>query len=308
MDLQRFDQNLWLVLDALFKERSVSGAAQRLHLSQSALSHALKRLRSVFDDPLFIRQSGQMIPTAKAKMLQQPMQQALQMLQAVTHTVEQFNPNTAKRHFVIAVTDFTAEVFLPGLLQKVKAVSNDITFKIVPISHELPEKLLESGKLDLALSFSHGEKITTPLHHQRLISGDYKVISRKNHPLIGNQLTLENFLAAPHILTSPWGDEYGSLDKVLKKQGLTRHIELIQPHLFMTPKLVAHSDLIATVPERMLTPEHSNTLAVYDPPIALPCYQLLVYWHPVYQGDHGLLWLRELLNSLDQVLEQTLRH
>ncbi|MCF2858207.1 LysR family transcriptional regulator [Pseudoalteromonas sp. SMS1] len=304
MDLRQFDQNLWLVLDALYKTHSVSDAAERLSLSQSAMSHALKRLRVAFNDPLFVRNNGKMRPTKKASEIRPLAQQAIELLTQLANGLDTFDVNTSQRQFVIAATDFTISLFVYPLLSKLAQSGSNIRIKVIDLTAEIPAFDLSSNHIDLVLTFSHEQTIATKLHAQQLFKGNYRVIARCNHPCISSTLTLATYLKAKHVLISPWGGEQGSLDRELRKRGLSRHIAAVLPQLMHVVELVSHSNLIATVPAASLSQQACNDVMILEPPLSLPDYKLFMVWHPSFNLDQGLIWLRSELESIAaQILE-----
>ncbi|WP_046355388.1 LysR family transcriptional regulator [Pseudoalteromonas luteoviolacea] len=298
MNLRQFDQNLWLVLDALYQTQSVSEAAELLSLSQSAMSHALKRLRVAFDDPLFVRQQGEMKPTKKALMIQPLAQQGVALLNQVASSLDKFDITTSKRQFTIATTDFIARLFVFPLLNKLSATHSGIKIKVVDLESELPLSALTINQIDLVLTFNHTDTLDSDIEYETLLSGDYRVISRRNHPLFNNEMSLSSYLQAQHILISPWGQEYGSLDIELSKINTERHIAAITPHLMQAISLVATSDLIATVPTRAISSTEQDLIDIYTPPIALPPYRLYMAWHRAFELDPGLSWLKKELSEI----------
>lgn len=304
MNLRQFDQNLWLVLDALYQTQSVSDAAKSLSLSQSAMSHALKRLRIAFNDPLFVRENGKMLPTQKALNIQPLAQQGLALLNQVAIGLDSFCKNTSNRQFVIAATDFTTKLFIYPLLNKLSSLNYNIRIKVIDLRSEIPIKALSSNHIDLVLTFSHAHAFDNNLSQQKLISGHYRVIARKQHPLVSKELSLEHYLSAKHVLVSPWGAETGSLDNELKKLGKYRHIAATVPQLMNVAELVSNGDLIATVPALSIRQHEIKNVQILEPPIALPDYKLFMVWHPSYNLDQGLIWLRSELETIAaQILE-----
>ncbi|MBE0389119.1 hypothetical protein PLUTE_a4875 [Pseudoalteromonas luteoviolacea DSM 6061] len=304
MDLRQFDQNLWLVLDALYKTQSVSDAADNLSLSQSAMSHALKRLRIAFNDPLFVRVKGKMLPTQKAIDIQPLAQQGIELLSQIAKSIDSFEMNTSRRQFVIAATDFTTKLFIYPLLNTLSTLNSNIRIKVIDLSSEIPIQALSSNHIDLVLTFSHAHAFANNLSQQKLISGHYRVIAKKQHPIVLNKLSLEAYLSAKHVLISPWGAESASLDNELERLGKTRQIAAIVPQLMNAVELVSNCDLIATVPALLLRQQDSENVQILEPPLALPDYKLFMVWHPSFNLDQGLIWLRSELETIAaQILE-----
>ncbi|MCF6439359.1 LysR family transcriptional regulator [Pseudoalteromonas luteoviolacea] len=305
MNLRQFDQNLWLVLDALYQTRSVSGASELLNLSQSAMSHALKRLRVAFDDPLFVRQQGEMKPTKKALMIQPLAQQGVALLNQVANSLDKFDVATSERQFTIATTDFITKLFVYPLIAKLCASRSNIKIKVVDLESQLPHGALAVNEIDLVLTFNHADDLGADIEYKMLLSGDYRVIARKNHSLINDELSLACYLQAHHILISPWGQEYGSLDIELNKINTKRHIAAITPHLMQAVNLVATSDLIATVPTLSISPNDKVLVNIYSPPISLPPYRLYMAWYRAFNLDPGLSWLKNTLHEIAAIATQS---
>ena len=295
INLTRLDLNLLMALHALLEERSVTRAGETLGLSQSATSHALNRLRKLFDDPLLVRTSQGMIPTPRAENLLEPLRQILsdikQLIQAPT-----FDPKTAQGTIQIVATDYATIVILPTVLKRIAEEAPHLDIEC----HHWREDTLEqlrNGTIDLALG---GQNPPDPneFNIQQLFVEDFVSIVRANHPVTQSEFTIEAFLAWSHALITITNSRMGYIDAVLKELGVKRRILLRLPHFLSAPLIVAKTDLILTLPRRiaMLFAEFAN-LSVLDPPIELDEFNYIQVWHKRRQHEPMHTWLRELIAS-----------
>jgi DNA-binding transcriptional LysR family regulator len=294
MDLQRIDLNLMVAFEALMAERSVSGAAQRLGVSQPAMSGTLGRLRSLFDDALFVRSGRVMLPTVRALSLEVQVAQALTQLRAALEPQAPFNPATSRRVFTVSGGDYATMVILPHLAACLaeEAPGVDLRFRFVEKNDIFD--LLDTDALDLALGvFPNPPK---RLALQALFDEKFVSIARRAHPGLCNGMTLDAFAALPHLLVTERGDATGAVDEVLAREGRDRRIALTVPHVLVVPSVLAKSDLIATVGERVARLfAGAASLTVYDTPVVMPPWRLSMLWSRQKAGDSGLSWLQGVL-------------
>jgi DNA-binding transcriptional LysR family regulator len=298
--LAGIDLNLLVTLDILLKEQNVTRAAARLGISQSAMSHALRRMRVLFEDPLFISTPRGMIPTARAQALAGPIERTLK---DVEHLLDQprFDPGTARRKFKLIASDYTQLVLLPPLLRHLArhASGIDIAFRT---ARGALSGILERGDADLAIGIFDAD--LTDGFRQELFQDGFVCLVRKDHPAISRRspLTLERFLALSHALVAPRElEDTGIVDTVLDKLGKKRRIALSVPHFMVAPYAIAGSDLVLTVATRIARiVEKPFHLRILPPPLALPAFTISQYWHPRQHHDPANIWLRGLLRQLCQ--------
>ncbi|KAB8314612.1 LysR family transcriptional regulator [Tolypothrix campylonemoides VB511288] len=295
INLARLDLNLLMALHALLKERSVTRAAQTLGLSQSATSHALNRLRKLFDDPLLVRTSQGMIPTPRAENLLEPLRQILSEIEQLIQTPT-FDPKTAQGTIQIVATDYATVVILPRVLKRVAEEAPHLDIEC----HHWREDTLEqlrNGAIDLALG-GQNPPDSNEFNFQQLFVEDFVSIVRADHPVTQSEFTLEAFLAWSHALITVTNSRMGYIDAVLKKLGVKRRILLRLPHFLSAPLIVAKTDLILTLPRRlaMLFAEFAN-LCLLDPPVELDKFNYIQVWHKRRQHEPMHTWLRELIAS-----------
>jgi DNA-binding transcriptional LysR family regulator len=285
------DMNLVVILDALLEERSVTGAARRLGVTPSAVSHTLKRLRQELGDPLLVRTRRGMSPTLRAEELRAPIRRGLELIGDAIQQGGRFDPRTARRSFTIATGDLLGLVLLPGLWGRVAKTAPHVDLRIAPIVRDV-ERTLESGVAEIVLAGSF-EPIDTPgLFRQRLFDERLVCVVREDHPQIRGPITLEQFCALSHALVAPRGGT-GVVDRALQKLGLSRRVAVRLPHFLLAPFLVATSDLVLTVGESVARAFAQRLpLRIVPPPIELPAVTYWQIWHERSQRDAGHTWFR----------------
>ena len=290
-DLRTLDLNLLKTLDALLDERSVTRAAARLSLTQPAVSGMLNRLRDYFDDPLFIRVPHGIVPTTRAEELATPIKRILADIDMLLQPVA-FDPLTANLTFTIAATDYALRAVVVPFIAALKTQAPGIRVRVVPVTPGSLVSQLEQGAIDVALITPH----TTPdeLHSRALYDERYVCMMRADHPNAGEPMTLDRFCALEHVLVSYEGDGFrGVTDSALEKIGRTRHVGLSVSSFLVLPDVLAISDMIAVVPERMA--ENRSGMFVCDVPVAVPGFTKSMAWHGRNHRDRAQVWLREIL-------------
>lgn len=294
MDLSRIDLNLMVAFEALMAERSVSAAALRLGLSQPAMSAALQRLRALFEDALFVRSGRAMLPTVRAVELQGQIGQALTQLRNALEPQAPFNPQTSRRIFSLSGGDYASMIILPHLAAKIAAAAPHIDLRFRFAEKQTVVDLLDDDTLDLALGvFPEPPK---RLGLQSLFEERFVCVSRRSHPALSDGMTLESYVALPHLLVTERGDAVGAVDEALAKQGFERRVTLTVPHVLVVPAVLTRTNLIATVGKRVAQSfSEAAALDIFEVPVAVPAWRLSMLWSRQRAGDLGLEWLRSIL-------------
>ncbi len=296
MNLGSVDLNLLVVLDALLHLRSVTGAARRLNLSQSAVSHALRRLREALGDELLVRVPGGMAPTARSEALIEPLRQALALVGDVVTAPRPFEPATAQRSFRVAAADYAQFVLLPELLRRLALEAPGVDVWIVSAATDDTDRLLQSGEVDLMVGVPPRGSRLGGIRERRLFDERFVCVVRGQHPVIQGALSLEDYVRLPHAFVAPRGREGGVVDEVLRSRGLSRRVALAVPHFLVVPYAIASSDLIVTLAARIAVAfARSMPLQVLDPPLPIPNFAIHMSWHERWNGDAGHAWFRGLL-------------
>ena len=300
--LRRLDLNLLLVFDTLYRWRQVSVAADALSLSPSAFSQALSRLRAALGDELFVRVGQGMQPTPYAQHMAVDVQAALQMLNGALQGAGGFDPQTSTRSFVLAATDYTACVLLPPLMAKLALEAPKVHVRVVSSEQHVPVAALASGQLDFAVGFT-GDVPELPgqiLRH-RWFEDDYVVLLRQDHPLLSGAWGLDAYLAAQHVVVTPWNEQQGVVDRALAAGGWQRQVKLHLPSVLAAPFVIAQTDLLMSIPRRAAQILGKALPVAQRPmPLPLPAFSVCLYQHVCYQTAAAPRWLlQQLTTTLD---------
>lgn len=296
--LARLDLHHLRALDALLDTRSVTRAAARLGVTQSALSHTLRGLRAVIGDPLLVRGPGGLVPTPRAEAMAGPLRQAMAALAAVLSAGPGWEPATAQRTFSLTMADALSMTVMRGLLTVVRAEAPGVDLVVRAAGDGLAS--LTRGDIDLA--FVVGVPDLPGVHVRALFEEDFVCLVRQGHPEVGETLDLDTWTRLGHALVSPLGGSGSVVDTALAALGRHRRVVLRVPYFLAAPLLIASSDLVLTLPRRvaMLLVELAP-LRLLEPPIALPHFTQRMVWPTRLQDDPGHRWLRDVVvRSLDQ--------
>ncbi len=291
----RLDLNLLRVFDALMQEGHLTRAAERLHLSQPAVSNALARLREQLGAPLFVRNARGMTPTAQALALYGPVRAALRLLQDGLAPEAAFEPQHAEQRFHLSMNDYAQFALLPALLARVRDQAPLLVLQVEPDAADTLPTRLAAGTLDLALDYLHFE--APELCYQALHQEELVVIARQGHPALsrgGRSISLARYEAARHVTIPPRAGRGSPLEIVLGSAKVRRRVGLFVPGYMAIPGVVAQSDLLGTVPRRLADASATSLpLAVLPLPFAMPPVQVSLIWHRQQDGNRGLQWLRQ---------------
>lgn len=296
MDSRRIDLNLLLTLDALVAERNVTRAAARLNLSQPAVSAQLNRLRDLFGDPLLIPAQRGMIPTARALELQEPLRRALEGVRAVVAERAPFDPASADLIVTIAGSDYIQYALLMPLALALQREAPMIRLVWRALDARLLAGQAERGEVDLAIMTPN----TGPdrLRSRKLFDERYVCIARRNHPKVRRSLDLDTFAALEHVIVSPRGGGFtGPADVALAAYHRSRRVALSVASFLMVPEIVARSNMIALVPERLIR-DRADRLTVRDPPIPVAGFTMGMLWHDRNTANPMQRWLRDRIASV----------
>ncbi|MDP3701743.1 MAG: LysR family transcriptional regulator [Hylemonella sp.] len=308
LNFRTLDLNLLRVFNEVMTERSLTKAAGKLALTQPAVSNALRRLREALGDEL-LRRSGQGLePTPRALALWPTVQQALHQLQE-SLSPGRFEPGQATTTFVLAMADATAAELIPGLIGVLDREAPGVTIRVVPLTTRDPRRLLDEEAADLAFGYfpsvlasltaqaQAGE--TVAFDHQRLYDSSYVCVMRRGHPLAHEELTLDGYCAARHLLVSFSGRPYGFIDEALAGLDRQRHIVLTVNQFFTAGRVVATSDLLTVLPRHFVSVTGiADQLVLRELPFKVPDVHVDALWHRRLQHSRAHTWLREVLARL----------
>jgi DNA-binding transcriptional LysR family regulator len=294
MDSKKLDLNLLAALEALLSERNVTRAANRLGISQPALSARLNRMRDVLGDPLFIPAQRGIVPTQYALELAAPLHAALEELRNVVASQAPFDPNAVALDFAIAASDYAHHVWTLPFIQRLRSVAPNCRIALHSVDRASLYKRMEQGEIDLA--FLTPEAAPQNLQSRRAFTERYVVIGRKDHPRLQRPLDLPTFCALDHVLVSPRGGAFeGVTDIALQTLGASRRVAVSVASFLLVPEIVRRSDMIGLIPERLV--KNDDSLRVVEPPLTVPGFDILMLWHSRSTSHLAHGWLRELLSS-----------
>ncbi|MFZ6863629.1 LysR family transcriptional regulator [Undibacterium sp. Ji67W] len=292
MHISRVDLNLFIVFEAIYTEGTVTRASQQLNLTQPAISHALNRLRSMFDDPLFVRQGNSMVSTPLARSIIEPVRHALRGLEMTLTDNGKFDPSQARKQFNLGLRDVLESTVLPPLLDSMTQQAPEINLAAFQVERRELASELAAGTLDVAIDMLL--PLPPEIRRQQVSRDSTVVLARKDHPLIKRSLNLEHYLQAEHILASSRRKGMGLEDFELSRLGLQRRIRLRCQHYFAACRVVSQTDLLLTMPEAyacIVNQQFTNQILAF--PLTMPSWDVYLYWHQNLDGDPANCWLRE---------------
>jgi DNA-binding transcriptional LysR family regulator len=292
-DLRNFDLNLLVAFDVLMRELNVSRAAEKMFVTQSTMSHILQRLRQQLDDPVLVRTNAGMKPSERAVALVEPVRAILRNVEQVIRPPAEFDPKSSRHRFVIHATDYIEVLLLPPLMARLgtSAPGIDIHFKRTEAA--FPTGDLENGDMDVVLGFEAVLKPPVQFRCEKLFDDRMVCVVREDHPEVGSSLTLDEYLALPHMLISRTGIATGLIDDWLAEHGRERRIALVVSHFLSAPLILSGTNMVLSFPKRIAEQfarlAHLKTVPV---PIDLPPYNLVMIWHPLNDKEPAHAWLR----------------
>jgi DNA-binding transcriptional LysR family regulator len=289
------DTKLLTVFDEIYKTRSVSRAGENLSLPQTTVSLSLARLRRHFNDPLFVRTGTGMMPTPFAVTLVQPLRQAMEILR-IAQLQATFDPARSSRKFFIAMTDISHLEFLPALINKVSKLAPDVQVEVLRITAGTPMQL-EAGDADLAIGFM--PELEAGFYQQKLFDQTFACVVRRDHPRVKKSVTAEIFEREKHVVITAPGTGHDLVERTLSQRRFNRKVALSLPTLPGVGNLLANTDLVATVPERVAQMLVGIAkVKSLPPPFKFPSFSIKQHWHERFHQDAANRWLRSTVADL----------
>jgi|SRR5450830_75739 len=297
MDIRSLDMNLLTVFGAMLECRSVSRAADRIGLSQPAMSAALARLRVQFNDPLFVRSGSEMKPSPRAITLAPAIESVLRTVRLELLQPAQFEPAQSKRAFSILTPDIGEVRFVPPLLRALTLEAPGTTLRVMSRARAATAELLESGEAELAIGY-FPDLDRAHYFQQKLFDNAHVCVLRARHPLAeGTRLSLATYLDADHAVVRPDGREH-FFERFIQEQGLRRHVRLELSHFMSLLPILESTDLLATVPTDIaqLFARYAD-VRLLALPVHPPGVAIRQYWHERVHKDAANVWLRGLIHA-----------
>jgi DNA-binding transcriptional LysR family regulator len=288
--LRSVDLNLLVALDALLSERHVTRAADRVGLSQPAMSNALGRLRGLFADELLVRTATGMQPTPRALELIEPLRQLLRQVERIMESDSGFDPAATRRTFTIRMSDILACLLLPQLMARGRAAPG-IGFNVLHLPPGQTVEALERDEIDLAVSM--GLDHSNAIRAQALLRDRMVCIMRKSHPIAKRKtIAFDDFIAQAHVKVSMSPTDLRFVDDVLGARGCQRRIALNVPHWLVVPHVLKRTDLLAVMPGHLAATLMDDGLKMFELPFRSEPFSWRMYWHRRYDQSNAHRWLR----------------
>ena len=305
LNFRTLDLNLLRVFDEVMAERNLTRAAEKLAITQPAVSNALRRLREVLGDELVTRRGHGVEPTPRALALWPAVRHALAQLQE-TLSPGRFDPASAQTTFVLAMADATGATLIPPLIEIVEREAPGVSLRVVPLTTRDPRRLLDDESADMAVGYfpavladltARAQSDNVVAHEStRLYDSQYVCVMRADHPLAAVPMTLDLYCAARHLLVSFSGKPFGFIDGALAALGRERRIVLTVNQFFTAGRVVATTDLLTVLPRHFVGVASVRDELVWRPlPMTLPPVHVDALWHRRRNHDPAHRWLREAI-------------
>jgi DNA-binding transcriptional LysR family regulator len=300
-DISNIDLNLLGIFDVLMIHRNVTKAAESVQLSQSAMSHALNRLRVLLDDPVLVKTESGMTPSPRAMALELPIREILTDIRHHLYAPAHFNPQRDERTFVVYSTEYFECVYLPMLIAKFEKQAPMVRVKLGILTQDFPEKEMINGDVNFVVGVENISEIPNRMNCQPWVSDTLTCLVRKQNPAIGNRIGLKEYTEANHIYHTMLGTpfSYLPLDRWFQEHGVQRKLVVTTTGYLSAAMIVSETDYVLTLPYRLARKLVTNmNLRIVDPPEEFLDYKLNLIWHPLYEKDPGCLWFRSQLLEL----------
>jgi LysR family nod box-dependent transcriptional activator len=295
MRFNKLDLNLLVVLNALLTERSISRAAEKIHLSQPATSNALARLRAYFEDELLVSAGRQLLLTPRAVSLIEPVREILMRIDSTIAAQPEFSPATEQRDITLLASDFTTTVLIPPLLESLYKDAPGIRIHLRGQTTR-PDEMLEQGKADFLIIPS--QYLSKDHPSAALFEDEYVCVTWDGNSRVRDRLTFDDYLSCGHVIANFSGEQQTSTFDgwFIDSFDVKRRIEVSAPTMAALPALVVGTDRIATVQRRIAQRAQAYLpIRLWEPPLKIPRLVQMLQWHKYRSNDAALIWLRQRL-------------
>ncbi|NQY63079.1 MAG: LysR family transcriptional regulator [Alteromonadaceae bacterium] len=304
MNISKIDLNLLIYLDVLLREKNVTRAAGQLNITQPAMSNGLKRLRTLFSDPILVRTSDGMVPTERARSLAPVIRKILLELEEALQGDEEFNVHDSQRVFRIMASDYAASTLIPNLLKRTNLIAPNITIDIMTPS-DVTFHDVEAGKIDMAIN--RFDELPQSFHQKTIWRDSFSCLLNANNPVV-SQFNLNSYLLAKHVWVSKTGfgvgvgmdpkdvQKLGWVDEALARLGKKRNIKVFTRNYSVAMQLAYEDGLIATLPTKAaMLHKNDSSYTILKPPFEIPNIELKMIWSPLLHHDASHIWFRQLV-------------
>jgi len=304
MNISKIDLNLLIYLDVLLREKNVTRAASQLNITQPAMSNGLKRLRTLFNDPILVRTSDGMVPTERSRTLAPTIRKILLELEEALHGEEEFNIESSQRVFRVMASDYAASTLLPNLLRKVNRLAPNVIIDIMTPS-DVTFHDVEAGKIDMAIN--RFDELPQSFHQKTVWRDSFSCLLSADNPVV-EQFDLKNYLLSKHVWVCKTGfgvgigmdpkdvQKLGWVDEALAKLGKKRDIKVFTRNYHVAMQLAYEDELVATLPTKAaMLHQHDQSYKIIEPPFKIPDIELKMIWSPLIHHDSSHIWFRKLV-------------
>lgn len=297
MRFNQLDLNLLVALDALLTERSITAAGGRLHLSQSAMSSALARLREYFEDELLVQVGRRMVPTPLGESLIGPVRKILIEIQTTIAAKPVFDPATSNRRFTLMMSDYVASVLMTSLTRRAERLAPAVGFELLNNNVPTPAEFVDRAQVDFLIMPEEFLSVEHPI--EPLFVEDYVCVVCPNNSAVADSITLEQYLELGHVVVQFSRGHVPAIDEwFLTQHGHVRRIEVVAMNFNLLPQFIIGTRRIGTMHRRMA--EYFRQFAplkIIPPPLQIPPLTEAMQWHRSADRDPGSMWLRTLLKD-----------
>ncbi|WDE02561.1 LysR family transcriptional regulator [Thalassomonas actiniarum] len=291
-NISDIELNQLRLLQLIFETKNLTRAGERAGLTQSAVSHTLKKLRHSFNDSLVIRQGNKLVLTPRAESMQTRLNRWLNDFERNILIQEEFEPLYSSRTFYIATSDLVEQVIAAPLIKHLSKVAPNIHLIFNKLDKHSLASQIESGEVDFSISVvesSHPSLMVTTLYRDDFLSA-----TRNGHPFLGTKRDAQSFCRYPHILAGTGKDNRGMVDDVLEKMGLSRDVQFKVANFSSAPHILESSDAILTAPRKFMEVIADKfNITAFKTPVNLTSFSMKLYWHVKNKDDQSNRWLRE---------------
>lgn len=300
MNLYQYDLNLLTIFDMIFRELHLTRAGKKLNMSQPAMSQALKKLRSIYQDQLFLRKGNYLVATERAQEIALQVGQIVELAKMSFENKAEFDPATSNRTFKLAMSDYTEMVIMPKLFKRIRNVAPHVKIENQHLTCQDYYQILSDGELDLVLA---SIDFVGSTYRQFLFYDHEVVIVRKDSKALKSPLNLERYIAYDHAQFQ-WIDEVHRIDQILNQQKRKRKIVLEVQHEMVLPLILQDNDLLVNMPLRMAQVfQKLLPLEILEIPVEICPYEFYQFWHERKHGDLAHSWLRKEIAAVAQSLD-----
>ncbi|TIH20276.1 LysR family transcriptional regulator [Marinifilum sp. JC120] len=291
------DLNLLVILDTIFSERSLTLAGNKLFMTQSAVSHALSKLRHHFDDRLFIRRGNIMEPTPLCKTLHRNISPCLKAITQSLHDRGEFEPSSSKRTFNLGLSDYLCKLLLPGILNRIETQAPDISIRVMQTTYEKRSEMLKSGKLDIFLGCPR--EYGAGVIKEKLFDDREVCVVRNDHPIKGKVMDEAEMADSEFAALSLSESGLGFLEDYLYRKGVQRKIKVVLQQETVIPSLVENSDLVGSVAQRLAEMYVAQgRLRIVRMPLENTGFEVAQHWHSLNDNDPAQKWMRSTIKEV----------